>query len=68
MSVDMTPPKPDESEEESDAESEFAMPGSFDWSGSSRSRQHRRKIMDAEEVSTPATSPPQSPPGEGITA
>ncbi|CAE7074702.1 unnamed protein product [Rhizoctonia solani] len=68
MSVDTTPHK-DEPEEESEAESEFAMPGSFDWSGSSRSRQHRRKVTDiADNVSTPATSPPQSPPGEGITA
>ncbi|KAJ1310657.1 hypothetical protein OPQ81_009186 [Rhizoctonia solani] len=69
MSIDATPAKPEEEEEDSDAESEFAMPGSFDWSGSSRSRQHRRKIVgDVEEVSTPATSPPQSPPAGGITA
>ncbi|CAE6415305.1 unnamed protein product [Rhizoctonia solani] len=70
MSVDTTPSKPEEPEEESDAESEFVMPGSFDWSGSSRSRQHRRKVkLDTEDdVSTPATSPPQSPPGEGISA
>ncbi|CAE6336686.1 unnamed protein product [Rhizoctonia solani] len=70
MSVDTTH-KPDEKVEadESEAESEFAMPGSFDWSGSSRSRQHRRKMIDeAEVVSTPATTPPQSPPGEGFTA
>ncbi|KAH7330558.1 kinase-like domain-containing protein [Rhizoctonia solani] len=71
MSVDTTPPQLDEADGgESDAESEFAMPGSFDWSGSSRSRQHRKKVTEHTdvEVSTPAASPPQSPPGEGITA
>ncbi|ELU38097.1 CAMK/CAMK1 protein kinase [Rhizoctonia solani AG-1 IA] len=70
MSVDTTH-KPDEKTDadEGDADSLFAMPGSFDWSGSSRSREHHRKMLaDADAVSAPITTPPQSPPGEGFTA
>lgn len=67
VSVDQEQTK-DETEADSDAESDdgyAAMPGSFDWSGSSRSRRHQH---DADDVSTPATSPPQSPPSIGLVA
>ncbi|KAB5588443.1 Calmodulin-dependent kinase [Ceratobasidium theobromae] len=51
--------KPDEDSESEDEYGYGSVPGGFDWSASRRT---------PELVSTPATSPPQSPPLDGLSA